>query len=339
MKKAVLGFLKVAAPLAIGVYLVLYFYEALSAEQRAQLFEAFREADLTWLVLATIIGWCSHAARAWRWGYLLEPLGHRTGFWNRYHAVMVGYFMNLFIPRAGEVSRPASLYRLEKVPFEQGFGTILAERVVDMVLLLLIAFLTLVMQLDKIDLFRARIDSFRSASGTGAVNGSGTWAYVLLGLAVVGLVVGLVLLQRNPRLRARAMDLLRGFGEGLRTVFRTRHKAAFVLYSVLIWVCYFAMFQVGFQCLPTTAEVPLAGVLAGFVAGAIGIVLVQGGIGVYPAFVGLIVSVYMAPPEGGGLIHPHALAIGWLLWLVQTLLLIVLGGLSLLLSALKAPRK
>ena len=80
-----------------------------------------------------------------------------------------------------------------------------------------------------------------------------------------------------------------------------------------------------------TAEVPWAGILAGFVAGAIGIVLVQGGIGVYPAFVALIVSVYMAPPEGGGLLRPEALAMGWLIWVAQTLMVIVLGGLSLLL--------
>jgi hypothetical protein len=74
--------------------------------------------------------------------------------------------------------------------------------------------------------------------------------------------------------------------------------------------------------------------LAGFVAGAIGIVLVQGGVGVYPAFVALIVSVYL-PMQGDSLIHPDALAMGWLLWTAQTLMLIVLGGLSLLLLALK----
>ncbi len=82
-----------------------------------------------------------------------------------------------------------------------------------------------------------------------------------------------------------------------------------------------------------TSTVPLAGIMAGFIAGSIGIVLVQGGIGVYPAFVGLIVSMYMPAVEGGGAIQPDALAMGWLLWAAQTNMLIVLGGLSLLLAA------
>lgn len=338
MKRLVIGFLKVAVPLAIGIWLVFDTYDSLDQAQRQQLFAALRTADPWWLMIASVIGWLAHVSRAWRWGYLLEPLGHRTGFWDRYHAVMIGYFMNLFIPRAGEASRPASLQRSEKVPFEQGFGTTLAERVVDMVLLLLIALVTLLLQLDKVGLLQERIAAFR-AEQAGTAPGSSAWSWPLV--AAVVLVVGIagaVLVLRNERWRSRAMDLLRGFGAGLATVLQTPHKAAFILHSLLIWGCYFAMFQFGLFSLPSTAEVPLAGALAAFVAGAIGIVLVQGGIGVYPAFVGLIITVYMGLPEGGGSIQPDALAVGWLLWLVQTLMLIVLGGLSLLLTALRRDR-
>ena len=97
------------------------------------------------------------------------------------------------------------------------------------------------------------------------------------------------------------------------------------------------MFQIGFFCLPSMSDVPFAGILAGFIAGAVGIILVQGGIGVYPAFVALIVGVYMEVPEGGGLLRPDALAMGWLLWAAQMIMLIALGGLSLLLTALQRP--
>jgi len=103
----------------------------------------------------------------------------------------------------------------------------------------------------------------------------------------------------------------------------------------LIWALYVAMFWVGFFALPATAEVPLAGVMAGFLAGSAAIMLVQGGIGAYPAFVALIVSMYMASPAGGGLVRPDALAMGWLLWVAQTIMIISLGGLSLLLVARK----
>lgn len=334
MKKVLTNTLKVGVPLAIGVWLVFYFYDALAPEQRVELFAAFRQADLRWLALATVVGWLSHVARSWRWRYILDPLGYKPTFWNCYHAVMAGYFLNLFVPRAGEASRALSLYRTEKVPFEKGFGTIMAERAVDMIMLLGIAGVTLLLQLEKIDLFQSRIQAFRDSQGPAEGGGMawGPWILAAFGLAIVA---GVYLLAARPALRHKLQELARGFGQGLQSVFRTRHKGGFILHTFLIWGAYVGMFQLGFHALPETAVVPTAGVMAGFVAGAIGIVLVQGGIGVYPAFVALIVSIYMLPPVGGGLIRPEALAMGWLLWLVQTLMLIILGGVSLLLLALK----
>lgn len=336
MKRALTTALKVGVPLAIGVWLVFYFYDALDARQREELFAAFRQADMRWMALATLVGWLSHVSRSWRWRYILEPLGYKPGFWNCYHGVMAGYFMNLFIPRAGEASRAISLYRTEKVPFEQGFGTIMAERAVDMLMLLAIAGCTVLLQLEKLDLFKERIAAFRSTQGTPVEEGGswGLWIAIAVGLL---LLAGFYLLVTRPNLRARFRDLLQGFGQGLRSVFRTKDRAGFILHTLLIWAAYVGMFQLGFYALPETAGVPFAGILAGFVAGAVGIVLVQGGIGVYPAFVALIVSIYMAAPAGGGYIRPDALAMGWLLWVAQTLMLIVLGGLSLLLLTLKRP--
>jgi hypothetical protein len=132
---------------------------------------------------------------------------------------------------------------------------------------------------------------------------------------------------------------VRGFYEGLRSVLMTKDRGAFLLHTFVIWGLYVAMFWVGFFALPTTASVPFAGIMAGFIAGSIGIVLVQGGIGVYPAFVALIVGIYMGVPEGGGIIRPDALAMGWLLWVAQSILLIGLGGLSLLLITRKGKQQ
>ncbi|MBK9421952.1 MAG: flippase-like domain-containing protein [Flavobacteriales bacterium] len=333
MKQGLINTLKVGLPLAVGVWLIFYFYDQLGEDQRAQLFTAFRSANMWWMALATLVGWSAHVSRAWRWRYILEPLGYKPGFWDCYHAVMAGYFMNLFLPRAGEASRALSLYRTEKVPFEQGFGTILAERAVDLIFLAGIAGITVLLQLEKLDLFKARIAAFRAGQGPADETASPVWPWVLAAVALIA-VVGVVLVLSKPLLRARFMDLLRGFGQGLQAVLRTKNRAGFIFHSLFIWAAYVGMFWLGFFALPTMSTVPFAGVLAGFVAGAIGIVLVQGGVGVYPAFVALIVSVYL-PLQGESLIHPDALAMGWLLWTAQTLMLIVLGGLSLLLLALK----
>ncbi|MBL8009910.1 MAG: flippase-like domain-containing protein [Flavobacteriales bacterium] len=332
MRKAVWGTLKVAVPVALGIWLVLHFYRQLDDGQRAALFEAFGRASVPWLVLSNLLGWLSHVSRGWRWRYLLRHLGHEPGFWSCYHAVMGGYFMNMLLPRAGEASRAAMLYRTEGVPFEKGFGTILAERAVDMVMLLGIAGVTLLLQADKIDLFQARIAAFRAQQATGPDGqGLGWW---VLALGVIGAAVAAFLVFTRPNLRARVMDGVRGFVEGVRSILRTPDKGPYLFHTALIWALYVAMFWVGFMALPETRDVPPAGVMAGFIAGSVGIVLVQGGIGAYPAFVALIVSVYMSGGEGG-VIRPEALAMGWLLWVAQTLMIISLGGLSLLLVARK----
>ena len=329
--------LKIVVPLGLGVWLIFYFYGQLDDEQRKKLFIAFGEANWWWLLLGAVLGWCSHLSRAWRWRYLLEPMGHKVSFWNSYHATMVGYFMNMLLPRAGEASRAVTLYRAEGVPFEKGFGTIMAERAVDMILLLGIAAITMALQLDKLDLFRARIAAFRSSQGTTSTEDPSTmsWGWTLwLAVVLVGAVVAYLLVTK-PALRARLRDGVRGFIAGLRSIYQTRHKGAFLFHTLLIWSLYLAMFWLGFLALPSTAVIPPAGIMAGFVAGAISIILVQGGIGVYPAFVALIVSVYMPPVVGGWSNQPDALAMGWLLWAAQTVLLISLGGVSLLLISRK----
>ena len=332
MRKVVWGTLKVAVPGALGIWLVLHFYRQLDDDQRTALFEAFGRASVPWLVLSNLLGWLSHVSRGWRWRYLLRHLGHQPGFWSCYHAVMGGYFMNMLLPRAGEASRAAMLYRTEGVPFEKGFGTILAERAVDMVMLLGIAGITVLLQADKIDLFQERIAAFRAQQDPASEgSGLGWW---LLALVVIGALAAAYLVFTRPALRARLMDGVRGFVEGVRSILRTPDKGPYLFHTALIWALYVAMFWVGFMALPETREVPPAGVMAGFIAGSIGIVLVQGGIGAYPAFVALIVSIYMTGGDSGA-IRPEALAMGWLLWVAQTLMIISLGGLSLLLVARK----
>lgn len=329
MKGKLIAALKVIVPLAIGAWLVMHFHGELDAEQQQQLYTAIRQADPFWLVVITLVGWLSHALRAWRWDVLLEPLGHRTPFLHRYHAVMAGYFMNLFIPRAGEATRAVSLDRTDGVPFQQGFGSIMAERVVDMVALLLIAATTMVLQWEMLPLLEERIAAFRATQDPAAPAGF-PWLKLIAAVVLLAAIVGFFRLRRSATLQGKLRTLLGGFVDGLRTVFSARRKGAFVLGTIGIWGSYVGMFVLGFHCLPGMEALPLAGKLAAFVAGSIGIILVQGGIGVYPAFVGMIITVYLGAAPEGGMVRPDALAFGWLLWLVQTLMLIVLGGISLL---------
>jgi hypothetical protein len=118
-KKYLISFLKVVLPLALGFYLLWHFYTAMDEPTKEVFFLAVREADYFWIALSLLIGLGSHLVRAYRWKYLLEPMDLRPKFLHRYHALMVGYLVNLIIPRAGEATRAALLYRTDKIPFSK----------------------------------------------------------------------------------------------------------------------------------------------------------------------------------------------------------------------------
>ena len=241
---------------------------------------------------------------------------------------MIGYIVNFIFPRAGEASRAGVLAKSEKVPFQKGFGTILAERAVDVVMLGVICLIGLGMQFDKIDAFQSKIASFNSGeSGCGnAIIFSILGKVVLYGV-ILGVVAAIVLVIAKKSFREKIKTFIKGLWEGVISIFKTDGKIPFIAHTLFIWVMYILMFSVCFYSLEATSVLGVDAMLAGFIAGTIGIILVQGGIGVYPAFVGLIITTYLAPNEPGVL--PDALALGWIIWTSQTLLMIVLGLISL----------
>lgn len=332
MKAKLISALKIVLPLGFGFFLIWLFYDALCDDQKKELFKAFKEANYWWVGLSLMLGFASHLSRAWRWKYLLSPMGYKVSFWNAYHALMIGYVVNLVIPRAGEASRAGILTKTEQVPFKKGFGTIIAERAIDLVMLGVVVVITLWLQVDKLDLFQAKIDTFNTP-GQGCGN---TMIFSVLGKIVTygilaGLAVGLVLFIFIQKFRTRIAEFVKGVLEGIFSIFKTNQKLLYIAHTLFIWIMYIAMFSVCFYALDSTAVLGLDAMFSGFVAGTIGIVLVQGGIGVYPAFVGLILTVYLAPANYVG-IFPDALALGWILWTSQTIMMIVLGLISLVLN-------
>ena len=136
----------------------------------------------------------------------------------------------------------------------------------------------------------------------------------------------------KKELRQKIIDLVKGVFEGVFAIFKSKDKLPFIGHTLFIWLMYVIMFSICFLALDSTSNLGIDAMLAGFVAGTVGMIVVQGGIGVYPAFVGLIVTIYMVNP-GEGAVSPQALALGWIIWTSQTLMMIVLGLISLLINA------
>jgi len=316
--KPILSFLKISVPLAFGAFLIWYVFKDLTQIEKQELYTSFSSANYFWIVLSVCFGILSHMSRAIRWKYTIQPLGKTPGFWNSFFTVMIGYVANLALPRLGEVTRPGLLGKYEGLPFNKLFGTIVAERVADLVILASIMATIVLVEFDMLkELLLGYVEE-----GTGNIS---IEKIIIIGIvAVVGLAVifFFMLSNSNNPFFEKIRELFRGIFEGLSSILKMENKVYFLLHTVFIWIMYIGMFWICFFCLEETSQVPLAGVVASFVMGSLAIVFVQGGLGVFPLAIMNTLLLY-------GISKSGALALGWILWTSQTLMIIVLGVASI----------
>ncbi len=327
IKKTVLTLVKTVLPLLLGIYLIWVFFSGMDPRAKELFYKALAEANYFWIFLSLLLGFIAYLSRAWRWGFVLEPLGYKTPFWHRYHAILIGYIVNLTIPRAGEASRSAMLYRSDGVPFSSSFGTIIAERAVDLVMLGLVALMTALMGWGDFMTIKQQIqDQF----GDAVLNKQGgfPWKYVIYGLIILAGVGFAYLFIFKETFRSKFQNFAKGVLQGVFSIFTCGKPFSYSFHTLLIWTSYILMFALPFYSLEQTSSVPIAGILLGFIAGSLGIMFTNGGIGTYPLLVGLVVTFYLQKdyPEDAKAVGN---ALGVLIWATQTILMILLGLISL----------
>lgn len=294
--------------MALGVFLVWY---SLSDIDTDEFIGYFKDANYGWIALGLFFGVLSHLSRAYRWKFMLEPLGYQPKFANSTMAVLVAYLVNYTIPRAGEASRAAVLTNYEGVPFEKGFGTIVAERVADLVMMLSICAITLLVQFDFIwELLTKNFDPLKIA--------------ILIGGGAIAFLFFIIFIKKaKSGIGLKIKNFVNSLVEGVTSIFRMKKKWPFIFHTVFIWVMYVLMF---WATIPAVDElsVPFGGILVGFIAGGFSIAATNGGIGSYPVAVTGAFLLFGIPKELGT-------EFGWVMWTAQTAMIIVFGGLSFLL--------
>jgi len=281
------------------------------------IWRAWQRSDKLFLMLMAAAAMLSHLLRAERWRMLIEPTGQPVKLSSSFLSLMIGYLVNLAVPRGGEVSRCYNLYKLEGTPVERSFGTVVLERLVDVVCLLLLIAISFFVEWKKLKAF---IDTLPfSASRSFAVP---PWLLLVAAAAVAG-AAALYLLRNNPRL----IKIWSGFKDGLLSVFKLKSKGLFVVYSVAIWVLYFVMSYFVIIAFPETASLGMSAVLTLFAIGSIAMAApLPGGAGSYHTLVPLgLVSLYQMK-------QADAIAFVFIFHAWQTLLMIVAGVVSLLIS-------
>ncbi|WP_425338200.1 lysylphosphatidylglycerol synthase transmembrane domain-containing protein [Tamlana crocina] len=292
----------------MGVFLVWY---SLSKVSLNELLVYAKNADYTYIIMGMFLGFLSHLSRAYRWRFQLEPMGYNIKFGNSVMAVFATYLINYTIPRAGEVARASIITNYEGVPFEKGFGTIVAERIADMLVMLGIMTITLFLQFDFIYSFL--VERFNPVK------------------IAVAMVVGVLLMlfffkllkKSKSKLAEKIKNFVNGLIEGSLSIFKMKKKWPFIFHTLFIWGMYVLMFYVTSFAMKELQGISLGAILIGFISASFSIAATNGGIGSYPLAIYAAFSLFSIPEQ-------PSIAFGWIMWASQTLMIIVFGGLSLL---------
>lgn len=293
------------------------------------LLRTWQSANKGWLLVMAAIALISHAIRAERWRMLIEPAGHNIKLSDGFLSLMVGYLVNLVIPRGGEVSRCYNLYKLDKTPVEISFGTVVVERIIDVICLLVLVCVSFVIESEKLFAF---IDTLPIGSGDGTSKFR-TILFVLGGVFIFGLVL-IWLVKKNKKLNAFVRKTWLGFREGLLTVFKLKNKGLFIFYSLFIWLLYFVMSYAVILAFPETKHLGLSAVLSLFAIGSIAMAApLPGGTGSYHVLVPQgLVFLYHIP-------QADAVAFTFIFHGWQTAIMIFGGAISLIITSVLVKRK
>jgi len=301
-------YLKIILPILLGVFLIGY---SLSKVPLSELLDYFKNANYFYIGLGMFFGFLSHLSRSYRWLFQLEPMGYKVKFGNSFMAVFSAYLINYTIPRAGEVARASILTTYEGVPFEKGLGTIVAERVADVIMLLTIIGIALILQFDFISSFF--LERFNPKT-----------LLIYLLFAIVFLVVFIVYIRKSKAgFGLKIKNFIKGLAEGALSIFKMKKKWAFLFHTVFIWVMYVLMFYTTSFSVDALNGLTLGAILIGFISATFSIAATNGGIGSYPIAIYAAFSIF-------SIAEAPSIAFGWIIWTSQTLLIILFGGLSLL---------
>lgn len=320
--------LRLVVFLGIGVFFIYWFLLKLDPEQKAAIWQSFREANYWWVAAAMACSLMSHAVRALRWQLLFHPIGYRPGLNNIFGSVVVAYMANLAFPRAGEVMRCATMRTSEKIPMEKSLGTVVTERIIDVIAFAIVIVIGLLAMFGQAkdwlyDTLSEKYDHLPNMFMIGAA---------LAVLAVLTLLFYKLLWKRLLKIAffRKIDDLVRGMVDGVKSILHmgTRQTLLFVAYSIVIYLLYILGGLIIFQAFGETSGLGFDAAFVVYLFGTVGMTFSQGGIGVYPVLVQMALAIYGIGLEVGT-------ACGWLLWGSQQAAVIAVGAIYLIYFSVK----
>tara|TARA_B100000768_G_C11213136_1_gene346926 strand:+ start:55 stop:1020 length:966 start_codon:yes stop_codon:yes gene_type:complete len=302
------SFLKIILPLTLGVFFIYLSIDITTEKDRYMIIQSIKNADLKFVFIGLFFAILSHLSRAYRWIFLLSPMGYKPRLINSILCVFIAYLANMGVPRSGEVIRASFISNYEKIPFEKAFGSIVIERIVDVIMLFIMIFIALILQFETIWNFisQKNIDFLQ---------------LIFLGLFIIVFLISLFYLTKssNSKFIIKFKSFISGFWEGVSSIKTMKKKLPFLFHTVFIWLMYLSMFYVIKWSIPGTFGLTIEIIIPVFVVGGLSIATTNGGIGIYPLSVALVLNLFDISKDVG-------LAFGWIMWSSQTILILLLGA-------------
>jgi len=323
MKKKLLNIVKYIVLLGVAAALLLFAFKGMDVKK---VFQQISSANIFWVSASGLISIIAFVVRAHRWNLLIEPMGYNPSLKNTTYSVLIGYLANLAFPRLGEVSRCGALSRAESIPFNKLLGTVIVERIIDVISLLVCILLAAAIEYKRLgNFFTEKIfdplnEKFQKI----------TASPLLLSILIIGLLALLIAAiyffrKSKQGSESKVNKIVKGFIDGLKSVGQLKRPGLFIFQSAFIWVLYFLGVYTALYAFSFTSGLGAGAALFLLVAGGIGMSApVQGGIGAYHLLVKEGLILYGVAAENG-------LAFAFMLHGLQMILVIVLGLLSLFL--------
>lgn len=303
--------IKIILPILLGVFLV--YYSSLQVSFK-EIIIYFKQADLVFVFLGVFLMLLSHLLRAYRWILVLKEIGYNVSFSNSAMAIFSGYLVNYIFPRAGEFARATAITNYEKVPFNKSIGSIISERIADVLMLFVVIVIALFLEYNNLtDFLLSKFNKTKVLK-------------LLLGFSSL-LFVSVILFKKLKNSSNNLVVFFRGFADGIMSVIKMKNKKVFIFHTLVIWILYVLMFYVTIFSFNELEHLSFGAVLVAFIMASFSIVATNGGIGSYPLAIFAAFSLY-------GISKEPSIAFGWIVWGAQTVMVVILGGLSFVIQPL-----
>ena len=310
MKLNLSSIIKFLVSIGIGIGLVYYLQTKITLEQRLQIVEGIKNIPLWLLVLSIFLTALACVVRAFRWKMLLEPMGYKPRNSTLISSIFIMYLGNLIFPRLGEVLRCSVLLKEEDIPLEKGIGTMITERIVDILGLGLYVLLAFIFEFDQL------IEIYKQYSSM-----KGESSLLLPIILFMCVILGAMIVWRLKKLREFILHKILGIFEGLKSILKLKNPILFVVYSLSIYSIYYLGTYILFYAFSETLNLSLGCGLVVLIAGTLGVGLTQGGIGAYQVLVTWTLSLY-------GISNTIAQTYSWAAWILPTATLVIFGILA-----------